>query len=167
MTDWMSRKTATAKVLENNSQSTFAWPSSMIVKPTTRLTTNSRPTLYVPSLFDLQIFNLPSFTNSETTYQSFISLFRQTGITKIDPEVFGIRRQQFSVESCAILFSIRILYSNFRPITHPLLQLSFVVALPLMSVTSYASSSRGFEVVRVFGHYAIPLTEFIYKAEVC
>ena len=35
----------------------------------------------------------------ETTYQSFISLFHQTGITKMYPEIFGIRRWQ----SCAIL----------------------------------------------------------------
>ena len=31
----------------------------------------------------------------ETTYQSFVSLFRQTGITKMDPEIFGIRKWQF------------------------------------------------------------------------
>ena len=39
----------------------------------------------------------------ETTYQSFVSLFRLTGITKEHPEIFGIRRWQFS--SCPILSS--------------------------------------------------------------
>ena len=32
----------------------------------------------------------------------------------------------------------------------------------------FKNGTRGFEDVHVFGHYAdIPLTEFIYKAEVC
>ena len=31
----------------------------------------------------------------ETTYQSFVSLIRQTGIVKMNPDVYGIRRLQF------------------------------------------------------------------------
>jgi hypothetical protein len=40
----------------------------------------------------------------ETTYQSFVSLLRQTGITKEHPEISGIRRWQSS--SCVIWSSI-------------------------------------------------------------
>lgn len=104
----------------------------------------------------------------ETTYQSFISLFRQTGITKMDPEIFGIRRWQFY--SCAF----------FPPHSYILIPADFASALAIelrrgsppevrdFLRIKFKNGTQGFEDVHVFGHYAdIPLTEFIYKAEVC
>jgi len=82
----------------------------------------------------------------ETTYQSFISLFHQTGITKIDPEIFGIPDY-----ASALAIELR---RGSPPDVRDFLRIKF------------KNGTRGFEDVHVFGHYAdIPLTEFIYKAE--
>jgi len=91
-------------------------------------------------------FNL-CWTLVETTYQSFISLFRQTGITKEHPEIFGIPDY-----ASALAIELR---RGSPPDVRDFLRIKF------------KNGTRGFEDVHVFGHRAdIPLTEFIYRAEV-
>lgn len=101
----------------------------------------------------------------ETTYQSFISLFHQTGITKINPEIFGIRKWQFY--SCSIFILILILADYASALAIELRRGSPPEVRDFLRI-KFKNGTRGFEDVHVFGHYAdIPLTEFIYKAEVC
>ncbi|KAF8805235.1 phosphoglycerate mutase-like protein [Phlegmacium glaucopus] len=82
----------------------------------------------------------------ETTYQSFISLFRQTGITKEYPNIFGIPDY-----ASALAIELR---RGSPPDVRDFLRIKF------------KNGTDGFEDVHVFGHHAdIPLTEFIYRAE--
>jgi len=82
----------------------------------------------------------------ETTYQSFISLFRQTGISKEYPDIAGIPDY-----ASALAIELR---RGSPPDVRDFLRIKF------------KNGTRGFEDVHVFGHSAdIPLTEFIYRAE--
>ncbi|KAF9047598.1 histidine phosphatase superfamily [Panaeolus papilionaceus] len=83
----------------------------------------------------------------ETTYQAFISLFRQTGIIQDRPELVGI--PDFA---SAIAVELR---RGSPPDVRDFLRIKFK-----------NGTAGNFEDVHVFGHHAdIPLTEFIYRAE--
>ncbi|KAF8622954.1 hypothetical protein AX15_006627 [Amanita polypyramis BW_CC] len=83
----------------------------------------------------------------ETTYQPFISLFRQTGITGEHPEMGGI--PEFA---SALAIELR---RGSPPDLRDFLRIKFK-----------NGTFQDFQDVHVFGHHAdIPLTEFIYRAE--
>jgi hypothetical protein len=86
------------------------------------------------------------FMMVETTYQAFVSLFRQTGIVDEHPELFGI--PDFA---SAIAIELR---RGSPPDVRDFLRIRF------------KNGTSEFTDVHVFGHRAdIPLTEFIYRAE--
>ncbi|KAJ3565742.1 hypothetical protein NP233_g7443 [Leucocoprinus birnbaumii] len=83
----------------------------------------------------------------ETTYQPFVSFFRQTGIVNDHPELKG-----FPDYASAIAIELR---RGSPPDLRDFLRIKFK-----------NGTSGSFEDVHVFGHHAdIPLTEFIYRAE--
>ncbi|KAH9485762.1 hypothetical protein JR316_0002677 [Psilocybe cubensis] len=83
----------------------------------------------------------------ETTYQPFLSLFQQTGITKDRPDLSG-----FPDYASALAIELR---RGSPPDVRDFLRIRFK-----------NGTSHGFEDVHVFGHNAdIPFTEFVYRAE--
>jgi lysosomal acid phosphatase len=83
----------------------------------------------------------------ETTYQPFISLFHQTDIVKIHPELKGVPNY-----ASALAFELR---RGSPPDTRDFLRVRFK-----------NGTASDFETVHVFEHHAdIPLTEFIYRIE--
>jgi len=83
----------------------------------------------------------------ETTYQSFISFFHQTGIIEEHPELAGIPNY-----ASALAIELR---RGSPPDVRDFLRIKFK-----------NGTSGEFDDVHVFGHHAdIPFTEFIYRAE--
>jgi hypothetical protein len=106
----------------------------------------------------------------QTTYQPFLSLFHMTGVVDEHPEFKAIRT--FELSSF-------ILTPEHLPLSHHAADYSSALVIELrrgnppdlrdfIRVRFRNGTATPFEDVHVFGHHAdIPLTEFIYRAEVC
>ena len=108
------------------------------------------------------------FVLHSTTYQPFISLFHQTEIINEDPTLIGIR---------ANLHYLATVYVFTSPVRVAEYASAFAVELRRGSLPDNRDflrfkfkngTNEEFQTVRVFGHQGdIPLTEFIYRVEVC
>ncbi|PPQ80102.1 hypothetical protein CVT25_001470 [Psilocybe cyanescens] len=102
----------------------------------------------------------------ETTYQPFLSLFEQTGITKDRPELSGFRKYYGSNVISTILDPFVNAADYASALAIELRRGSPPDVRDFLRIRFKNGTAHGFEDVHVFGHNAdIPFTEFVYRAE--
>ena len=105
----------------------------------------------------------------ETTYQPFISLLTQTGVTKEKPELSGIREPSCICICCPLISFLlpRHLANYASALAIELRRGSPPDVRDFLRFKIKNGTTGNFEDINVFGHHSdIPLTEFVYRAEV-
>jgi len=103
----------------------------------------------------------------ETTYQAFISFFHQTGIIQENPELEGIRKHVFFAPIRSSKYPYRCTADYSSAIAIELRRGAPPDIRDFLRIKFKNGTRTSFQDVHVFRHHAdIPLTEFIYRAEV-